>query len=160
MALLYSPSGLWPCMKNSLFQTIATRLVYAVPVVFLVATGVFFLIHLVPGDPVEQMLGERAQTTEMEELRHTLGLDRPVGEQYLNYLKNAAAGNLGTSFRFNAPVTSLILSRGQRGGIPLCCGCSHNGLATVAPPLAVSWGNLSGQEINPAGEESGSSSRW
>jgi peptide/nickel transport system permease protein len=98
-------------MKSSLFQTIAARLVYAVPVVFLVATGVFFLIHLVPGDPVEQMLGERAQTGEIEELRHTLGLDRPVGEQYLNYLKNAAAGNLGTSFRFNAPVTALILSR-------------------------------------------------
>ena len=95
----------------SLAQTILGRLLYAVPVVLVVATGVFFLIHLVPGDPVEQMLGERAQAAEVEELRRTLGLDRPLGEQYLNYLRRAAQGDLGTSFRFNAPVASLILAR-------------------------------------------------
>ncbi|MBI3935071.1 MAG: ABC transporter permease [Acidobacteria bacterium] len=96
---------------SSLARTLAERFLYALPVLLVVATVVFFLIHLVPGDPVEQMLGERAQTGEVEELRHRLGLDQPLGQQYLNYLKNALRGDLGTSFRFNAPVTDLILSR-------------------------------------------------
>jgi peptide/nickel transport system permease protein len=76
-----------------------------------VATAVFFLIHMVPGDPVEQMLGERAQPGDMQELRRSLGLDRPLGEQYINYLKGVARGDWGTSYRFNAPVSTLILSR-------------------------------------------------
>ena len=98
-------------MTHSLARTLAQRFLYALPVVFLVTTAVFFLIHLVPGDPVEQMLGERAQAGEIEELRRTLGLDRPVGEQYLNYMKGVVRGDWGTSFRFNAPVANLILSR-------------------------------------------------
>jgi len=97
--------------SSSLTRTIAGRFLYAVPVVLVVATAVFFLIHLVPGDPVEQMLGERAQTGDIEQLRHGLGLDRPLGEQYLTYLSRAARGDLGTSYRFNAPVSMLILAR-------------------------------------------------
>jgi peptide/nickel transport system permease protein len=81
------------------------------PVVFVVATAVFFLIHLVPGDPVEQMLGERAQPGDIQELRRSLGLDRPVGEQYIHFLRNVVRGDWGTSYRFNSPVTTLILSR-------------------------------------------------
>lgn len=95
----------------SLARSLVQRFLYAVPVLFVVATAVFFLIHLVPGDPVQQMLGERAQPGDMEQLRRTLGLDRPVGEQYLNYLGRAVRGDWGTSFRFNAPVASLILAR-------------------------------------------------
>ena len=98
-------------MMLSLARTLTQRFLYALPVVFVVTTLVFFLIHLVPGDPVEQMLGERAQPGDIEELRRTLGLDRPVGEQYLNYLKGVVRGDWGTSFRFDAPVSTLILSR-------------------------------------------------
>ena len=96
---------------TSLARTIAERFLYALPVIVVVATAVFFLIHMVPGDPVEQMLGEQAQSGEAEELRRSLGLDRPLTEQYLNYLRGAVRGELGTSFRFNAPVSSLILAR-------------------------------------------------
>jgi ABC-type dipeptide/oligopeptide/nickel transport system permease component len=98
-------------MKFSLARTLAQRLLYALPVVLVVVTAVFFLIHMVPGDPVEQMLGERAQPGDIEALRHSLGLDRPVGEQYLDYLKGAIRGDWGTSFRFNDPVWTLIRSR-------------------------------------------------
>ncbi|HWP85805.1 MAG TPA: nickel ABC transporter permease [Terriglobia bacterium] len=98
-------------MTFSLGRILAQRVLYALPVLFVVSTAVFFLIHLVPGDPVEQMLGERAQPGDIEELRRALGLDRPLGEQYLAYLKNVARGDWGTSFRFNAPVATLILSR-------------------------------------------------
>jgi ABC-type dipeptide/oligopeptide/nickel transport system permease component len=97
--------------SSSLTRTLAQRILYALPVVIVVASGVFFLIHLVPGDPVEQMLGERAQAADVEQLRRSLGLDRPLGEQYVNYLGRVARGDLGTSYRFNAPVSDLILAR-------------------------------------------------
>lgn len=94
------------------FTTILlSRLLYTVPVVWLVTTLIFFLIHLIPGDPVEQMLGERAQPAELESFRQQLGLDLPLGEQYAHYLKGVVSGDLGSSYRFNSPVGSLIRQR-------------------------------------------------
>ncbi|MBI4465446.1 MAG: ABC transporter permease [Acidobacteria bacterium] len=87
------------------------RLLSALPVVFLVASLVFFLIHLVPGDPVQQMLGEGARGTDIERMRQELGLDRPLAEQYGRYLKDLLQGDLGQSWRFNAPVAQVVLSR-------------------------------------------------
>jgi peptide/nickel transport system permease protein len=98
-------------MTTTLGRIILQRIIYAVPVVFIVATGVFVLIHLVPGDPVQQMLGERAQPADIAGLRRELGLDRPVAEQYVAYLKRLARGDLGKSYRFNVPVSGLVRSR-------------------------------------------------
>ena len=89
----------------------AARLVYALPVVFLVVSLVFFLIHLVPGDPVQQMLGERARAADVERMRQELGLDQPLLTQYGRYLSRLVRGDLGHSLRFNAPVTEIILAR-------------------------------------------------
>ena len=89
----------------------AGRLLYALPVVFLVVSLVFFLIHLVPGDPVQQMLGERARSADVERMRHDLGLDQPLVTQYGRYLGRMVRGDLGHSLRFNAPVTGIILAR-------------------------------------------------
>lgn len=88
-----------------------SRLLYALPVVFLVVSLVFFLIHLVPGDPVEQMLGERARPADIEKMRHDLGLDQPLLRQYGSYLQKVARGDLGYSIRFNSPVARIILAR-------------------------------------------------
>lgn len=90
---------------------LANRLLYAIPVVFLVVSLVFFLIHLVPGDPVQQMLGEGARSADVEQLRHDLGLDRPLLAQYTSYWKGLLQGDLGQSFRFGSPVTGTILAR-------------------------------------------------
>ena len=87
------------------------RLVLVVPVLLGIVTIVFSLIHVVPGDPVQIMLGEGAQSKDVEFLRHQLGLDRPVLEQYATYLNNLLHGNLGVSFRFSEPVGSIILTR-------------------------------------------------
>lgn len=87
------------------------RLLFTLPALFLVVTFVFLLIHLTPGDPVEQMLGEGARASDVAEMRHALGLDVPLGTQYGSYLKHLVGGNLGTSFRFNAPVRQVILER-------------------------------------------------
>jgi len=87
------------------------RLALTLPVVWIVVTLVFALIHLVPGDPVAQMLGEGAPAPEIQRLRHDLGLDRPILEQYRTYLVGLVKGDLGVSFRNQQPVTRAIATR-------------------------------------------------
>ena len=87
------------------------RIVLTAPVLLGVATLVFSLIHLVPGDPVQAMLGESASPQDIMELRARLGLDRPLHVQYGAFLRGLAAGNLGTSLRTNQPVARAIAER-------------------------------------------------
>ncbi|MEN3338350.1 MAG: peptide/nickel transport system permease protein [Acidobacteriota bacterium] len=87
------------------------RLLLTLPVLLGVATLVFALIHLVPGDPAQAMLGEGASQEEIVKLQHALGLDRPLLSQYRSFLVGIAHGDLGTSFRYNAPVTTQILQK-------------------------------------------------
>ena len=84
------------------------RLLLLVPTVIGVVTLVFFLVHLIPGDPVELMLGETAPRSDLERLRADLGLDRPVGEQYGRYLAGLARGDLGRSFFYRRPVAEVL----------------------------------------------------
>jgi len=79
-----------------------------IPVILGVATLVFALIHLVPGDPAQAMLGETAPQADVLKLRHSLGLDQPLLTQYRTFMTALARGDLGTSFRYNAPVTAQI----------------------------------------------------
>jgi ABC-type dipeptide/oligopeptide/nickel transport system permease component len=76
-----------------------------------VLTLVFLMIHIVPGDPVEQMLGEGAAPGELVQLRHALDLDKPLLEQYGHYLQRLAHGDLGQSLKYQAPVQKVILDR-------------------------------------------------
>jgi peptide/nickel transport system permease protein len=87
------------------------RVVLTLPVLLGVATLVFSLIHLVPGDPAQAMLGDGASPEDIARLRHTLGLDRPLLEQYGRYLAGLARGDLGTSLRTAKPVSSQIVER-------------------------------------------------
>jgi len=87
------------------------RILLTIPVLLGVATLVFSLIHLIPGDPVQSMLGEGASPESVNELRTRLGLDRPLYVQYLSFLKGVAHGNVGTSLRTSEPVTSAIADR-------------------------------------------------
>jgi len=84
------------------------RLLLTIPVILGVATLVFALIHLVPGDPAQAMLGEAAPQADVLKLRHSLGLDQPLLTQYRTYLTGLVHGDLGTSFRYNGPVTAQI----------------------------------------------------
>jgi ABC-type dipeptide/oligopeptide/nickel transport system permease component len=84
------------------------RLLLTIPVILGVATLVFALIHLVPGDPAQAMLGETAPQADVLKLRHSLGLDQPLLTQYRTFMIGLARGDLGTSFRYNAPVTAQI----------------------------------------------------
>lgn len=87
------------------------RLLLAVPTVFGVITLVFLLIHLVPGDPVDVMLGETARAADKVRLRHQLGLDRPLPIQYARYLRRLARGDLGRSLHSGRPVRRMIVAR-------------------------------------------------
>lgn len=87
------------------------RLLYTLPVIWLVVSLVFFLIHLVPGDPIQQMLGEGAAAADIQAARHAYGLDVPISRQYVNYWKGVLHGDLGPSLRFNQGVTRLIAQR-------------------------------------------------
>src|SRR5687768_6153023 len=87
------------------------RVLLTVPVLFGVATLVFSLIHLIPGDPAIAMLGEGAEPRQVERLRRELGLDRPLIQQYGSYLTGLLRGDLGTSLRTSRPVTQLIAER-------------------------------------------------
>jgi ABC-type dipeptide/oligopeptide/nickel transport system permease component len=87
------------------------RLLLTIPVLLGVATLVFALIHLVPGDPAQSMLGEGASPQEVTALRHSLGLDRPLLSQYAAFLSGVARGDLGTSFRYGTPVAREIGAR-------------------------------------------------
>jgi ABC-type dipeptide/oligopeptide/nickel transport system permease component len=92
-------------------QSLLFRLIYTIPVIWLVVTLVFLLIHIVPGDPVEQMLGEGARAQDIAALRHTYGLDIPLGQQYIHYWRAALHGDFGRSLRLNDSVTHLVLTR-------------------------------------------------
>jgi len=90
---------------------VVRRVFLAVPVLIGVATLVFSLIHFVPGDPAQAMLGDGAAPQDVAELRASLGLDKPLLDQYATFLRHAVTGDLGVSFRTGQPVTTMIAER-------------------------------------------------
>jgi ABC-type dipeptide/oligopeptide/nickel transport system permease component len=94
-----------------MLRYLAHRLLYFIPVVWLVVSAVFLLIHLVPGDPIQQMLGEGVPAADVTAARHAYGLDVPVAQQYLNYWKGVLHGDLGRSIRYSRGVTGLLAER-------------------------------------------------
>ncbi|NIR60313.1 MAG: ABC transporter permease [Gammaproteobacteria bacterium] len=115
-------------------QLVAARLASAVVVVLGVVCLVFLLVHLVPGDPVELMLGEGAQGADREALRHALDLDKPVWRQLVDYLGGLARGDLGSSLYSRRPVGAVLAER-----LPPTVELAVAGLA-VALVLAVPLG--------------------
>lgn len=79
--------------------------------VFIVVSVVFFILRLIPGDPAQLILGTEAPEERVQEIRHLLGLDRPISWQYLSWLKDLCFGKLGRSLRSQESVLSLIFSR-------------------------------------------------
>lgn len=97
--------------NDAVVRYLLRRILLTIPVLLGVATLVFSLIHLVPGDPAQAMLGDGASATEVADLRTRLGLDRPLPEQYLRFMRGLVRGDLGTSFRTSQPVVAAIAER-------------------------------------------------
>jgi peptide/nickel transport system permease protein len=87
------------------------RLVAMVPVLFGITLIVFFMIHLVPGDPARTLLGVRATDQSVAALHQAFGLDKPIWQQYLDFLGRLLHGNLGRSFFYDADVNELVMGR-------------------------------------------------
>lgn len=84
------------------------RILQAVGVVLCISAITFFVLNIVPGDPVRIMMGDMADEQTIEQVRHNMGLDRPVPEQYINWLGNMLHGDFGTSYSQNRPVITLM----------------------------------------------------
>src|SRR5262250_1393489 len=91
-----------------MFRSLLIRALYALPVLWLVVSVVFLLIHIVPGDPIQQMLGEGAPSADIQAARHAYGLDVPLGTQYVNYWRGLFHGDMGRSLRYNTNVGHII----------------------------------------------------
>lgn len=94
-----------------MLQYVAKRLLQTIPTLFGVATLVFLILYLVPGDPVTAILGEKAGLAPVEEIRHNLGLDLPFPVRYLRFLGGLVRGDLGRSLVTGQPVITEIASR-------------------------------------------------
>lgn len=88
-----------------------SRLFSLLSVIFGVLVLTFLLIHLVPGDPVEVMLGDSASVTDRDALRDQLGLNKPLLSQFGTYLNNLAHGDLGQSIHTKTPIIELFKER-------------------------------------------------
>lgn len=94
-----------------MLQYLTSRFLSALVVIFGVVCMVFFLIHLVPGDPVEMMLGESAQAADREALRHALGLDQPILTQFGHYVYGLITLDFGQSLYYRQPIVDLLADR-------------------------------------------------
>lgn len=89
-------------------QYILRRVLIAFPLILVVVTIVFVVMRASPGDPAKVMAGDRAGPELVEKIRRDLGLDRPVFEQYLIFLRDLSQGDLGRSVKFREPIAGRI----------------------------------------------------
>ncbi|MED3874119.1 ABC transporter permease [Lysinibacillus capsici] len=90
---------------------ILRRIILLITTILLVSIITFGVFQILPGDPVRTMLGTEADPTQIENLRSELGLDRPLYEQYVDWMKGLLTGQLGNSIRFSMPVKELLFDR-------------------------------------------------
>lgn len=90
-----------------------TRLALAIPTVLILLTMVFLLMRVAPGDPIQAALGGRVSAEELDQRRAAAGLDKPLPEQYLEYLGDTFTLNLGTTINDDRKVTSIIVDNGS-----------------------------------------------
>jgi len=116
-------------------EVVLRRLLATVPVLLLVTAGVFALLHLTPGDPVDAMMAESADASTKESLRRELGLDRPIAVQYAAWMGRLLRGDLGRSIRNGEPVLENV-SRRIRPSLELALLAMAISL-TIAFPVAI-----------------------
>lgn len=92
---------------GSVASVILRRLGGMIVVMLTIVTVTFVIVRLTPGDPAAMILGDQATTTDIEHLRHQMGLDTPLPQQYVTYVLHALQGNLGQSIFLQVPVTTL-----------------------------------------------------
>ncbi len=103
--------GFQGVMDLSLKQYIIVRTILAIPMLFILLAVIFFVLRIMPGDPVLAILGGKAPKTVIDRLRHELGLDKPIIVQFGDYLANLMKGDLGKSTFTERPVWDELMER-------------------------------------------------
>ncbi|MFV0383460.1 ABC transporter permease [Paracoccus sp. (in: a-proteobacteria)] len=94
-----------------MIRFLARRLAFGAMVLLVLSTFVFLLFYVAPGDPARMIAGDKATEQQLEQIRRNIGVDRPITEQYVRFLGNAAQGDLGYSYRSRRPVADIIVRR-------------------------------------------------
>ena len=118
---------------------IARRLGFAIPTVLLVCIGVFGLVHAIPGDPVQVMMGDSGTAQQLAYLRHQLGLDQPVPVQFLAWFSRVLHGNLGHSLVNGQAVLPLVLQRAEVSGTVVVLAVLISALIAVPLGTLAAW---------------------
>ena len=114
-------------LETPVLRFLMQRVLLAIPSLLLVSLLVFMVVRLIPGDPAQILAGDMATPQAVAELRAQWGLDRPLPVQYLTYIKNLLAGNLGRSVATRNPVTREIGDR-----YPTTVGLAATGILVAA----------------------------
>ncbi|HEX2889821.1 ABC transporter permease [Vineibacter terrae] len=115
------------------------RLAFTIPTLLLVAMAVFTLVRLIPGDPVQLMLGDAADPAQVAEMRRALGLEEPLPVQFMLWLGKVAVGDLGKSISNGLPVLPLMIERFQVSGLIVLVAVFFAALLAVPAGLLAAW---------------------
>ena len=118
---------------------LARRLLMTIPTLLLVAIGVFALVRLIPGDPVQVMLGDAADPVQAAQLRAQLGLDQPIPVQFVHWIAKLATGDFGHSITNNLAVLPLILERFQVSAVIVLVAVGAAACIAVPAGLVAAW---------------------
>jgi peptide/nickel transport system permease protein len=118
---------------------LARRLAMTIPTLLLVAIGVFALVRLIPGDPVQVMLGDSADPAQAAQLRAQLGLDQPIPVQFMHWIAKLATGDFGHSITNNLAVLPLILDRFQVSAVIVLVAVGLAACIAVPAGLVAAW---------------------
>jgi peptide/nickel transport system permease protein len=118
---------------------LARRLLMTIPTLLLVAIGVFALVRLIPGDPVQVMLGDAADPVQAAQLRAQLGLDQPIPVQFMHWIAKLATGDFGHSITNNLAVLPLILERFQVRAVIVLVAVGAAACIAVPAGLVAAW---------------------
>jgi peptide/nickel transport system permease protein len=126
---------------------LARRLAMTIPTLLLVAVAVFVLVRLIPGDPVQVMLGDVVQPAQVELLRQQLGLDQPIPVQFIYWLGKVATGDLGHSITNGLAVLPLILERFQVSAVIVLVAVAIATCIAVPAGLIAAWRQNSATDL-------------
>ncbi|WP_312942930.1 ABC transporter permease [Agrobacterium pusense] len=124
-----------------------SRLLSAIPTLFIVSVAVFGLIRLIPGDPASLMLGDLADADALAAVRQSMGLDKPVPLQFVIWLGNVLQGDLGHSVLNGQPVLDLVLQRFSTSAWMVLIAVGLSVLIAVPLGMAAAWKQNGGLDL-------------
>ncbi len=126
---------------------VVTRLVSAIPTLFIVTVAVFVMVRLIPGDPAKLMLGDLAQPHQIEHMQRLMGLDRPLPVQYFVWLSNILSGDFGSSITTGQQVLPLMMERFMVSATIVLVAVAFAVLVSVPLGMLAAWRQNSATDL-------------